>query len=803
MKLIRFGQTRDEKSEKVMKNGKKVDVSSFGEDYEDNVSSEADIKLLLTEYADPGHQKLNKKIKMIKKYKSKRRSIPGSYSILLLLILLTLFAFSCSNDTVFYVSNMGNDNNLGTIKMPFATLDKAINTAQQLREEGADKQITVFLREGVYYQEKGITIKSEIKGMKKLPLTISAYDGEEVVLSGGKSIPLDRVVDVEDKEIRARFSTDAQDKIKQIDLMALGISDYGEIRNVGFSTPYGIAWAEIFVNDRPMRLARWPNAGMIPVARVFEAGSVPRDGDFSGRGGVMGYDSLRIDTWASEKDAWISGYFKYSWGDDMLKIASIDTLKKTITTALPAFYGFASGQPYHRWYGVNIMVELDEPGEYYIDRETGILYFIPGEEEIESLEFSMLEEPFITLQGTSGVTISEIIFECSRGLGIAMDNTRNTRIEGCTFRNLGSLGITVGKGIEPFTERHHEGTGQPKSGIVGSLQQHLYANTTFNREGGQNNLITGCEFYQLGAGGVSIGGGNRLTLDEGNNVIENCVIHHLNRIERSYRPAIHLTGVGNSVRHCEVYNVANQAVLMHGNNHMIEYNYFHEVVLEAEDAGAIYYGRDPSERGNVIRYNYFENIPDQGLTMAVYADDGACGLTITGNVFYRAGERVFMLGGGSDHTITNNIFIGSKYGIHVDNRLQNWAGSTLELIKLRLQEVGYDKLPYSKQYPQLSSYFSTEGRLLGTPERNVAKDNVFVDINQVILYVGKEKGGYSKAKWIDIKEGNLEITYDKVGFVDWENRDFSLNPNSVIYKQLPGFQEIPFHEIGLFRTRKK
>jgi len=719
---------------------------------------------------------------------------------IVLIIVTALVAISCSKEDVFYVSTEGSDHNAGTKEQPFATLEKAIDTAQKLRTGETDKQITVFLREGVYFQEKGIIVRSETKGVESLPLTISAYESEEVILSGSKKIPLDRVVAVEDKEIRATFSPGARDKIKQIDLKALGISDYGEMRNVGFATPYGTAWGEIFVNNKPMHLARWPNSGMIPVDGVLDAGSVPRDNDFTGRGGVIKYDSAQIDRWADEKNAWIVGYFKYSWGDDMLKIASIDTKKKTITTASPAFYGFSSGQPYNRWYGENIMVELDEPGEYYIDHETGMLYFIPSEEEIASLKFSMLKEPFITLQGTSGITIRGIIFECSRGLGIAMDNTQNSRIEGCTFRNLGSLGITVGKGIEPFSRRVHEGTGKPKSGIVGSLQQHLYANTTFNREGGQNNLITGCEFYQLGAGGVSMGGGNRLTLEAGNNVIENCAIHDLNRIERSYRPAIHLTGAGNSVLHCEVYNVANQAVLMHGNNHLIEYNHFHEVVLEAEDAGAIYYGRDPSERGTVIRYNYFENIPDRGLTMAVYADDGACGLTITGNVFYRAGERVFMLGGGSDHTITNNLFIESKYGIHVDNRLQNWAGSTLELIKLRLQEVAYDKSPYSKHYPQLPSYFSTEGRLLGTPERNVAKNNVFVDIDQMILYVGKEKEGYSKEKWIDIKEGNWETTYEGVGFVDWENRDFSLDPQSVVYEKLPGFQEIPFHEIGRYET---
>lgn len=713
-----------------------------------------------------------------------------------MIVFLMLIILSCSDKLIFYVSDTGSDRNPGTKEQPFATLKKSMDTVQMLKSEGTDKYITIFLREGVYYLEKGITIKAETEGTEKLSLTISAYNDEKVILSGCKNIPLDKIISIEDNETRAFFSADARDKIKQTNLKELGIYDYGELRNVGFATPYGTAWGEIIVNNKPMHLARWPNSGMIPVDRVLEVGSVPRDNDFTGMGGVIGYDSTRIACWADEEDAWITGYFKYSWGDDMLKIASIDTKKKTITTVSPAFYGFASGQPYQRWYGVNIMAELDEPGEYYINRKKGILYFIPTEEQIKSLKYSMLDEPFITMQGTSDITISGIIFECSRGLGIAMDNTRNVRIEGCIFRNLGSLGITVGKGIEPLAERRHEGTGNPKSGIVGSLLQHLYTNTTFNREGGQNNLITGCEFYQLGAGGVSLGGGNRLTLEVGNNVVENCVFHDMNRIEKSYRPAIHLTGVGNCIRHCEIYNVANQAVLMHGNNHLIEYNYFHDVVLEAEDAGAIYYGRDPSERGNVIRYNYFENIPDRGLTMAIYADDGACDLTITGNVFYRAGERVFMLGGGSDHTITNNIFIESNYGIHVDSRLQNCSADLLKLFDFRMQAVGFDKPPYSTQYPQLASYFNH----FGAPTGNIAENNVFIDVGQMLLYEDYGLGASGKKDWINIKETNWETVHDEVGFTDWKNRNFSLSPNSVIYKQLSGFKEIPFQKIGLSKT---
>ncbi len=730
------------------------------------------------------------------------------------ILVMALLAISCSHEQAFYVSPEGKDDNPGTREQPFATLQRAMDSVQALRSGQSGKQMKVFLREGVYYLEKGIRMEGKAgeegeggeagKAGKKgnPPLVISSFHGEEVIFSGGKNIPPDAIVPVSDMEIRERFTPGARDAIKQVNLKALGISGYGAMRNVGFARPYGPSWGEIFVNKKPMHLSRWPNKGMIPMGQVLDKGSVPRDDDFSNRGGVMMYDSSRIDRWSAEKDAWISGYFMWGYADDMVKIASVNTKKKTITTATATLYGFGNDHPWNKWYGINILAELDEAGEYYIDREEGILYFISGDRKITSLELSMLEAPFFFLEGVSDITISGITFECSRGLAVAMDNTRNISIEKCIFRNLGSLAITLGKGIEPFADYRHEGVGRPAPGIVGSLHQHLYASTTFKREGGNNNKITGCRFYNLGAGGISLGGGDRLTLEAGNNVIENCIFHDLNRIERSYRPAIDITGVGNQVRHCEIYHMPNQAILMHGNNHLIEYNYFHDVVTEAEDAGAVYYGRDPSERGIVIRYNYFENIPVRShVTMALYADDGACNLTVTGNVFYKAGGINIMLGGGNDHTITNNIFIGSKTGIHVDNRLQNWGADMVQpggIFEKRLKAVHYDQPPYSIRYPELPGYFRSAGALSGAPTGNVAENNVFIDVEEMVLYEGYGLEATGKEHWIDLKESNWETGHAEVGFTDWKNRDFSLAPGSVIYKKLPGFHEIPFHEIGLY-----
>ena len=693
------------------------------------------------------------------------------------LLLFVNFGFSQE----LFIAPDGSDIGNGSKNTPFATIEKALEVISMAREKGDESTFTIYFREGIYAVHNTIHLG---KGLSNVVL--SAYQKEKVSFFGGVSIPVSKV---QKTELPAtKYQT--QRSVYKVDLKSVGITNYGSIRNVGFARPFGPSWGEVFVNGKALHLSRWPNDGMILTGKVLDPGSIPRNDDFSKKGGVFKYDQERISSWEKETDIWISGYFKWGYADDAVRIAKINTKNKTITTSQPTLYGFASGEHFRRWYAFNVLEELDENREFYIDRIKGILYFISSEKKIESLNFSILEDPFFNLVNVSNVKIEGINFEYSRGLGIAMSNTENVMIKNCTFSNLGSLGVTIGKGIEPFTDYRHAGKGIPKEGIVGSVQQHLYANTTFNREGGKNNKIINCSFSQLGAGGVSLGGGNRITLESGNNTLENCIFHDLNRIEKSYRPAVHLTGVGNKIVHCEIYNTPSMAILMHGNNHLLEYNYIHDVVLDADDQGAFYYGRDPSERGTVIRYNYFENIPDKFNTCAIYNDDGACGLVVESNVFYKAGKRNVLLGGGSDNIYTNNIFIGTKYGIHVDNRLQNWSSGILDkggLVEKRLNAVNFQNPPYSTQYPALTNYWSNAA----LPTGNLVDNNIFYKVEK--LFDGKKE-------WLDYKKTNWKTDQD-LKFVDFKNNNFELDPSSKVFKKLPDFKEIPFQKIGLYRIK--
>lgn len=634
-----------------------------------------------------------------------------------LLLLLSLLATSCSSVKTFYVERENSSENasMKRHKTAFSNLDEALTAIREQRIKGDRSPVKIEMAPGNYYFEKGYLLDSLMSD-----LSIVAQDKGKVVFTGGISLPTTHITR---QLLQGR-------EVKCVDLRNLNIHNYGEIRNVGFSRPFYNSWAELFVNNKPMILSRWPNEGMIKMGKILDTGSVPRNNDFSNRGAVMTYDSLRISRWQNSNDIWMSGYFNVGYADDALRIKKIDREHQTITTDGPTLYGFKSQSAWNKWYAFNVKEETDCPGEYYLERTTGKLYFLSPEEQIETLNLSMLEEPFFDIRGAHDIHLDGITFEYSRAAMISSCESNHIKISRCTFRNAGSLAIIIGKGIEAFKDYRHEGSGNPVYGTVGSLQQHLYSNQTFNRMGGKDNVIDHCQFYHLGAGAISLGGGNRMSLDKGNNTVSNCLFHDNNRIAKSYRPAIHVTGVGNNIVNCEIYNTPSMAILMNGNNHVIKNNYIHDVCLEIEDQGAFYYGRNPSECGTVLENNLFANIPSIYSTCAVYHDDGAGGLHVKNNIFYAAGKYSVIMGGGSDNCYEGNIFINGEQAVHVDNRLQNWAKGIMKkdgLYQKRLFEINYKSSPYKEAYPFMEKYWPNNG----VPQRNLFRNNIFVHIKKM------------------------------------------------------------------------
>jgi alpha-glucosidase len=636
----------------------------------------------------------------------------------------------------YYVARNGNNASTGSRAKPFASLERAREAVRNYVKDHPGDSVTVFIRQGEYALTHSLVFDSLDGGHESAPVAYCAYPGDQVTLTGGVAVPLNKAVPVRDNKILARLPPEAREKVLAVDLRALGITDYGMIRPKGFGRPYTPSAMEVFCNGEAMQPARWPNDSLVPIGKVLDPGSIPRNGDQTHRGGTFRYNADRPSRWAQAKDFWISGLFHYGYADDAVAVARLDTADRTLTTAQETMYGFESGRDFQRWYAFNLLEEIDRPGEYYIDRSAGVLYFYPPKDGLRSIRLSLLETPLVVMKNAAHVTLRGLTLECGRAMGVYIEEGEDVRIEDCIIRNFGGVGVCVGKGMTPAPELWWQGSFQPASEQLGSLDAGLYANTVFNRDAGTDHVIARCHIYNTGSGGISLGGGNRQTLERGNNQVIDCRIHDFNRIDRSYKAGVNIDGVGNIVRHCEIYRCPGSAIYLHGNDHILEANNIHDAVTDGDDMGAIYYGRNPGERGNRVLHNFIHHIGNgRGIIAAVYHDDGACGMEVSGNIFYKAGSMTVLIGGGSDNVYRNNMFIDCPLAFHLDDRLMNWAKALVApggLFQTRLEAVHYQEPPYSVLYPRLPGYFVDS---VGVPARNVIANNLFVHVGQ--LHTGK------------------------------------------------------------------
>jgi hypothetical protein len=699
-------------------------------------------------------------------------------SVFLIAVSLNVYAVE-NGHKEFYISPSGSDKNNGSINSPFATIEKARDIIREDKLKYPETSYTVYLREGIYSIFK--TIKFDKRDIAKddLPIIFCAYKNENVRISGGIQIPKDRIGKVTDTTISNRFITRVKDNILQIDYSGLNINE-GKILPHGFGRPITNSQMELFGTERAYFLGRWPNSGYTPYKNVTDKGSRLCDGDTSNRGGTFEYEAKRIERWKNAEEPWIAGFFCYGFADDAVPVKNVDPDKKQITTAEATYYGFSAGEKFNSLCGFNMLEEIDIPGEYFVDKKNERIYFFQYDgEDFSDLSLSLIEEPLIAIENSSNIYFENIIFECTRGMGIYVEGGSDIHFSSCTFKNIGTVAICFGKGVDE--------KGNPASRKLGDFKGYLYNNQTWDRNCGKDHLIDNCEIYNTGAGGIILGGGNRITLDKGNNRVTNCSIHNFNRYEKTYRGGINVDGVGNVIDHNEIFDCPGVAIHLNGNDHLIEYNIIHDAVTDGHDMGAIYYGRNPSEQGNVVRYNYFHhNGNKDGMIMSVYHDDGACGMTVYGNVFYKPGTIAVMIGGGNDNVYRNNIFIDVPLVFHIDNRMQNWGKdeflSENGVYHKRLSEVGIDRLPYSDAYPNLANYWTDN---LGFPKRNIIENNLFVSIGQI------QNGSLG---WLNV--GKNYITNTDPGFENYAKMNFKLRKDSDVFSALPDFENVPFEKMG-------
>jgi len=280
-----------------------------------------------------------------------------------------------ADSATFYVATDGDDANPGTKVKPFATLAKAKEAVRDHKQRGK-KAITVLVRAGTYYQAEPLVFGPQDSGTTDAPVTYQAEAGRVVTISGGRKL-------------------DCNWKRHKKGIMKCELAQVkaGELD-----------FTQLFVNGKRQHRARFPNydnsepgqTGYVrPEDRIPRRAvdPVPDDNEDMThnnpvpRGIVYNPETFTKKRWARPEEAIIHIFQAHHWGNLQWAVKAVDYDKHYI------WFGKGGRQIGAKWtsrpvsvnessqfYIENVFEELDTPGEWYLDKQKGILYYMPDQD---------------------------------------------------------------------------------------------------------------------------------------------------------------------------------------------------------------------------------------------------------------------------------------------------------------------------------------------------------------------------------------------------------------------------------------
>ena len=425
----------------------------------------------------------------------------------------------------FYVSPAGHDTAAGTITAPFATLARAQQAVRTLKTTSGlpTGGVNVYLRGGTYYIGSTFHLTSQDSGASGKPIVYQAYNSESVQIIGGASLDDSWFTLVTSSSaVYSRVPTAARGHVMEADLWAHGITNLGTMQpRGGFTFNNNKAPTELFFNGQAMQLGR--SEGWSTMATASGATFT-----YSGTGG---------DKWATAEDPWFSGLWGTYWLNGVYGASKIAAATNTVTLETYPDKGMRAGMPF---YALNMLEEIDRPGEYYINRSTGKLYFWAPDaiDNSDKIYVSQMDNDLLWLDGTQYIRFEGVTIEAGRGGLVKISGGSNNSLLNCVLRNSGTFGAEI-------------------SGV--------------------NNGIDSSRIYDTGERAVDLSGGNRPTLTPGGNYVRNSDIYQWGRWVGTSKVGIEISGVGQIVSHNDMHDAPDGAIWYFGNNHLIEYNDIYNV----------------------------------------------------------------------------------------------------------------------------------------------------------------------------------------------------------------------------------
>jgi len=662
----------------------------------------------------------------------------------------------------FYVSTKGKDSNSGSKDKPFATLTKARDAVRKLGEK--KQGATVIINGGNYQFKEPFELGKEDGGSKENPVVYKAANNQSVHFIGSISINGNQLKPITDEATLTRIQPALKSKIVSFDLSSTQLNHLKTSPDL-FNDDGGVLG--LFVNGSRMPLSRYPNKGYMAMKKVIinGGGQETKNDDWANyyaagatekrppRPGVFEYRDKRTAAWVKQLDrgVWLKGYWRIPWQNECVRVGAIDTIAKTITLKVPVPGGIGNkytrpeGNGREQYWLLNLLEEIDAPGEWAVDFKDKKLYFYPPENyKDEPIEIADSKGAVIELNNVSNVAFKNITIEQSVNEGIKITEGSNVLIAGCTIKNVNKYAIKI--------------------------------------NGGSNHTVQSCDLYNLGEGGVWLSGGNENVeprIAAGHKVVNNH-IYNFSQIVHIYAPAVnagftggggggHHTCVGNYVAHNLIHDTPHGGIIYGSWDNVFEYNEIFRFCTVSNDLGAFYsYDLYTRSGNNTFAYNFIHNSDDGD---GIYFDHDHFNMHVYGNILAlnsRGGKR------GTGFLFKHGSMPKTAYPIDCYNNIAVNCGYGFELV--------------------------TSESPLNNWQNNVAVNCKVPFVYKYVVASGKE------VKQDSTVANGRNMTYtSNPGFVDMAKMDFKLVPNARLLKDLPSFKPIPVDKIGLYidEYRKK
>lgn len=536
-----------------------------------------------------------------------------------------------------FVATNGNDGWSGRLAAPaaeaqdgpLASLAGARERLRQWRSEPARQAAgaIVEIQGGRYRLAEPFVLEPKDSGSAGAPVVFTASEGARPVFSGGRSIR--------------------------------GWRRAGELWQVELpEVKAGWYFRQLWIDGRRAQRARSPNTGYHRVARLLPGPPRPNAKPLAPDRFVFADGDLQ--PWPDVAD--VNLVLMHSWENSIHSIRSVDPQERIVqfTAPLKEWWGLGYWEDHQRYFLENARAFLDQPGEWHLDRATGVLTYWPRPgERLETVD-----------------AIAPVLTEFVRMAG---DPERGQFVEHVQLRGL--------------TFHHADWVLDPKGNS--STQAAVEVPAVITADGARACAVDSCEvahvgtyglwwrrgckdcrvqqtrLFDLGAGGVRVGEDRMARTDAGESSWIQIDNNHIYEGGRVYPGCVGIwvaQSSHNRIAHNDIHDLFYTGISVGWNwglepnrtsNNVIEFNHVHDLgqgVLS--DAGLIYcLGVSP---GSVIRNNVFHDVwpyTNPALGWGIYLDAQCGGYLVESNLVYNTYSGGLMFNnGGHAHVIRQNVF---------------------------------------------------------------------------------------------------------------------------------------------------